>query len=242
MNMIVAPFRFVSAGGGGVIEYVGGKTAAIPASAATNTTVSLTDLTGGLDTAPAAGDLVVIGFATGGAGDKSIGIATAGYTEVSELFADNFDDTNLSVSYKFMGGSPDTSVDVGPTTSATEPGAVVIHVFRDVSTGVTLDVAATTAVTGGSSQPNPASITPVTAGAWIVVFGAKSSDATINAFTSGDLSNFIQQNNSQSAQLIRIAGGTAEWTSGAFDPAEFGGGNARTDSSTAAVTIALRPA
>lgn len=242
--MLLNPFRFAGSGGGSSgIEYVGGKVASVAGSVGTTTNVVLTDLAGGLDTAPAAGDLVVVAYGVGGTGNAAaIGVTTAGYTEEAEIFADNFDDTDFSVSHKIMGGTPDTSVDISPTGNASNSGAVVIHVFRGVDAVTPMDVARTTATTAGSSQPNPPAITPVTAGAWIVACGAKASDAAMAAFTSSDLSNFIQQNVAGVNASLRIAGGTAEWAGGAFDPAQFGGGNSRTDSSTAAVTLALRPA
>lgn len=88
------------------LEYVGGKTASIAGSTSTATNVSLTDLTGGLASAPAANDIVIVAYATCSAADRAIGVNTAGYTEIAELYANDARDANLSVSWKIMGGNP----------------------------------------------------------------------------------------------------------------------------------------
>ena len=111
----------------------------------TDTTVDLTTITG-----LAQDDLVIV---TGGIGDDDnvnhdVIVNTTGYTEVADLFADDTDDANVAVWYKFMGATPDTSVVVEGSTGGTDSSiAVVVMVFRGVNTTTPMDVTPTT-VTG----------------------------------------------------------------------------------------------
>lgn len=232
--------RLASAGGS--ITFVGGKTMDIPDSSGTNTTVSLTDLTGGLAAAPAENDFVLVAYANGSAGDDNLSVVTAGYTEIAEPWGNDTDDVNLSVSRKHMSGSPDTEVVVGPTGFAGRPGVVIVHVYRGVNLTTPMDVTATTATGIDGSAVNPPSITPVTSGAKIVVAGAQAFDGTMTAFSATDLDNFRQEEHNASAQFVRGGMGSKDWTSGAYDPPAWTGGTTNAAAAWAAVTVALRPA
>lgn len=232
-------------GGGGTIEYVGGRTHAFPGTTST-TVISLNGtLTGGLATSPAEGDLVVVSYAIHG-GDLNMSIVTTGYVEVADLWASDSLDTNLGVFYKAMGATPDTDVEVMATTSAGAPGAVIIQVWRGVDATTPIDVTTTTATGVNTGAPNPPAITPVTAGAVVVVCGAGTSlNGGVTLSQSGtELSNFIAvygDNADASNNDITAAMGSFAWTSGAFDPVALVG-NAATSLSWAAATLALRPA
>ena len=221
--------------------FVGRTTAGITGTTATTTNVSLTSLTGGLASAPVQNDLVIVYYGVGSAVDRSIGVTTAGYTEVAELYSSDGYATNLSVSYKFMGATPDTQVTVSATGSTSDSGAVAIHVWRDVNLASPLDVTSTTATGTNSVLCNPPAITPVTTGAVIVSGGAGGHTDGAQTFSSSDLSNFatIGKNLTYDAT---VGVGSAVWTSGAFDPAQFTFSGSNSSSySWAAVTLAMRP-
>ena len=222
------------------LSFVGGKVA-IFAGTTGETSISLTDLTGGSDTAPAADDIVLIAYAVGAQADRSIGVATEGYTEEQELYANGSTyDANLSVSWKKMGGTPDTSVNVSGTGSSFNAGAVAIHVWRGQDLSTPFDVAETTATGTGAGRPNPASITPTTAGAVAIVAGAGAA-GTGAVFTASELSNFFTDTSPDGEDAI-VGLGSYAWTLGAFDPVAWTGGTTNAADSWAAVTLALRPA
>jgi hypothetical protein len=205
--------------------------------------ISLTDLTGGIDTAPSSGDLVVIAYARYHTADIALGVDTSGYVERAELYSNDSNDTNLSVSDKVMGGTPDTSVTVSAPTSSTDDNSVTIHVFRGVDTTTPMDVTATTATGGNSLLANPPAITPDTSGAWVYAAGAGANNGISGAsFSSSDLTGFISAN-SDFSKGMTLGAGYYEWSSGSFDPAAFTfSGSDNVSHSWAAVTLALRPA
>ena len=225
------------------IQYVGGNTGKWAWAVYGTNTVSLTALTGGIASSASAGDFVVAAYATGSVADRTLSITdgTNAYTLVaSELYVYSTTDTNLRVAYKRLTGA-DASVTFGPTGRATDAGAAAVHVWRGVDPTNPLDVAAVTAVSYliHSGKPNPAAITPTTTGAVIIAVGGAAA-GTGAVFTSSDLSNFRTET-SAGAYDAMIGIGSYAWTSGAFDPAQFGGGTTGTGDSWAAVTLALRP-
>jgi hypothetical protein len=233
-----------AAGNSAAIQYVGGYAAGF-AGSTTGQSVSLTSLTGGIASAPAADDLVIVyyGVSTLSA-DIAIGVDTAGYTEVAELFQTDLSAANLSVSYKVMGSTPDTTVTVSSSNQITYHRAVAIQVWRGVDKILPLDVARTTATGANSILCNPPSITPSTAGSVIVAGGVGAAGSTNNiVFSSSDLSSFLTAGSAiGSAYNANIGLGYKTWTSGAFDPAAFTINTSdNTGWSWAAVTLALRP-
>lgn len=221
------------------ITYVGGTQAGLGTG---NTTISLTTLTGGIASAPAANDIVVVTVAVGYVGDLSVGVLTSGYTEISELWSNDVVDTNLSVSTKIMGATPDTSVSVTGRGVTTAGGVAIVQVYRGVDLTTPLDVTPTTASTINTVLPNPPAITPVTSGALIVAIGAGAHTRDLAAFSASYLSNFSYAIYN-STQDITAGMGNITWTGGTYDPAIWT--FERTDSvdySNASVTIALRPA
>lgn len=225
------------------IEYVGGKTHAFPGTTST-TNISLTDLTGGLASAPADGDLVVavygIGSQPGFATDISI---TPDYTEVAEVSAylGKIYETDLCVAYKRMGASPDTSVTVSGTGDALCAGAVAVHVWRGIDSVSPMDVTRTTATGAGSGNPNPPAITPANADAVILVCGSGGSQDGVVFNTPSDLSNFRRAWQADTIDVV-VGIGSHVWTDGAFDPEAWTGNTAFDTESWAAITLALRPA
>jgi len=225
----------------GNIEYVGGQTQVIGTSA---TTVTFA-LTGGLASTPADGDVVIVSVAVTNNSDAAIGVVTSGYTEIAEIYANDSGDTNLSLSWKRMGSSPDASVVVTGKASTSNSGIAIVQVYRGVDGATAFDVTATTATGIDSAIPNPTSITPTTAGALIVVAGASThSRGSAGTLSASYLSNFATLVDATGTFADGTSGmGHVAWTSGAYDPAAWTLGAAdSTLYSNASVTMALRPA
>jgi len=222
------------------ILYVGGKTWS-RAGATTTTNVSLTDLTGGVASAPAENDYVVVMQGIGSNADRAVA-TTSGYTELADIYANGTTyDANLGVDAKFMGSTPDTTVTIGSSGSANDAQAARIMVFRGVDLTTPMDVAVVTATGTGTAKPNPGAITPITTGS-VGVFSGAQAAATAAALTSSDLTAFASVNQADTND-IAVGAGYIEWSgSGAMDPAVFGGGSNNSANSWAAVSIALRPA
>lgn len=218
------------------IQYVGGKTAD---GAVTSYTVSLTDLTGGLASAPAAGDIVIVTHCLAGSSDFNMEVTTSGYVEVADIYSADTYATNLGVFYKVMGGTPDTDVTLTSSGTSTWGRCVSIHVWRGVDTTTPMDVTATTATGANSGQPNPPAITPTTGGAVIVVAGGAADTSSITLTSS--LDNFRTETNDPGTFAASVGLGSVSWTGGSYDPPAWGG-VVSSFASWAAVTMALRPA
>lgn len=192
--------------------------------------------------APATDDIVIVTYCVGANADVAIGVNTTGYTEEAELYSDNTFDTNLSVSWKRMGATPDTSVDVSPTTNITFGGAVILEVWRGVDTTTAMDVTRTTATGINGGKPNPPSITPTTTDAVVVVCGgAGASDGTAFTQPGTELASFLSDFQTDTCSAM-VGTGSFDWVSGAFDPVAWTGGSTAVSASWAAVCLALRPA
>ena len=200
-------------------------------------TVSLTSLSLQQD------DVVVVGFLLASNTDRSIGVNTAGYTEEAELFANDTYDANLSVSWKRMGSTPDSSVDVSGPGSSTHPARIIARGYRGVDTTTAMDVARTTATGTNGLLVDPPSITPTTSGALIVAWGCGAANAAAlsTAYSSSDLTDFTSGIVSNVYDLA-YGVGHKSWTSGAFDAAAWTGTETATTDSRASVVLALRPA
>jgi len=200
-------------------------------------TVSLTSLSLQQD------DIVVVAFTLASNTDRSIGVNTAGYTEEAELFANDTYDANLSVSWKRMGSTPDSSVDVSGPGSSTHPARIIARGYRGVDTTTAMDVARTTATGTNGLLVDPPSITPTTSGALIVAWGCGAANAAAlsTAYSSSDLTDFTSGIVSNVYDLA-YGVGHKSWTSGAFDAAAWTGTETATTDSRASVVLALRPA
>jgi hypothetical protein len=222
--------------GRGVIQFVGG---AVATKTNGSSTVALNSgLSGGIASSVSAGDLVIAAYSGASNNDETLAIndGSTDYTLFgTELYQNDVYDANLRVAYKFVSG--DTS-----TTFAGVAGAVGVYVFRGVD-ATPIDVAVTTATGGNSVYPDPPSITPITAGAFIVCVGAASHHRGSQTFTSGDLTDFLTAGVDDFPDATLGIGHIDNWTSGAFDAAAFGfTGTTSNDHSWAAMSIALRPA
>ena len=193
------------------------------------------------------GDIVVCAYACSGTADHAMSTSSAGWNEISpEVYANGTIDTNLAVYWKIMGASPDTSfVAVGP--GGTSNGTIAVaFAFRGAHATTPFSIAATTATGTGTSVPNPASITPTTAGSWPICIraGVAGTGAafTVPADLSSTTNHFRSANHAETNDVAIGLGFKTNWASGAFDCAAFGGGNVNASNSWGAISLVLEPA
>lgn len=221
------------------ITYVGGQVGGRAGS--TSTSAVTFALTGGSNSTPQAGDLVIIGCTVASAG-RTPACAISGYTEQTQINANGTTyDTSLNMSYKFMGGTPDTTFTLPSTGNVADAQRYTVQVWRGVDATTPLDVAAVSASGTATGRPNPGSITPTTSGAKVGIIGAgaAATGASYTApanYTTGFLTGTTSDTND-----AMIGSGYRSWTSGAEDPAQYTGGTINAADSWAAFTYALRP-
>lgn len=119
----------------------------------------------------AQGDVVYGAYALGTVSDVGMSVSTAGYTELTELYANDDNDTNFAVYRKVQGSTPDSSVVFVGTAGANDAVAGALMVLRGVDTTTPEDAVTTTATGVNGSIPNPPAITTVTANAWVLAIG-----------------------------------------------------------------------
>lgn len=247
MSFILNPYRYVSAGGGSNISFLG----SLPVVSSTNGGAITLTFSNFVDSAGSSitllqDDVVVIGVGAATAFDATMATSSSGWTKVGETYANGSNsDANGAIFYKRMGASPDTSFVFSAVGGSTSSVAATAIVFRGVNTSTIEDVTATTATGTGTGVPDPPSITPATAGSWPVVFAMGATGvAPTNITNPGDLSsttNHFRNGTSTDTFSPQIALGFKDnWTSGAFDCAVFGGGTALAGDSWASTVIALR--
>jgi hypothetical protein len=220
------------------IQYVGGRAAGYVGSPE-DITINLTGLTGGLASAPAIGDFVLIYWGV----VNGLSTTPTGYTSIASTGAIDTFSVGIRASYKFMGETPDTTaiIDNG-TGDSDNAGASYVSVWRNVDTTTPMDVTATTANAASSVLANPPAITPVTAGAYIIAGGAGGHNGGNQTYSSSNLTQFLTVTGNDTND-VTIGGGYNKWTSGAFDPAAFTfSAGSSTSYSWGAITVALRPA
>ena len=215
--------------------------------AGANSTLSVNyALTGGDtgDTVPKAGDTVYIEVVTGTAGrTPACQITTpAGFAAYGQLNANGTTfDTSMDVSRKRMGATPDTAFTLPSTGNTADAQSYTVRVYRGVAPGNPDDVTSTTATGTGTSRPDPPSITPSTAGAWPVIFGAGAAGTGAN-YTFTDLTDVLTRFDADTNDSVVGSGHKENWTSGAFNAAVSTTGSAVAADSWAARAIVLRPA
>jgi hypothetical protein len=219
------------------IQFVGGKVATRKASG--SWAIDLTDLTGGLGSAPIEGDYVIVAQNMDGSINYDFVCSTSGFSELEDRYGNGGHDINFGVHAKIMTSSPDTNVTfTGPDT--TRGKALVVHVWRGVDPTTPQDVARVYASNLNSGVANPPAITPVTAGAKIVCIGTSSTDISPNTTPlASTLDNFFQTQEAENIFRTKIGIGSHDWNgSGAYDPPVWTGAESDT---WAALTMALRP-
>jgi hypothetical protein len=206
--------------------------------------LSLTSLTGGIDTQPSQNDLVIVVNGAYGTSDISMGVSTSGFTKEAEGYSDDTRDTNAAFSWKIMTGTPDTVVSCDGSGNAANGAAAVCQVWRGVDTTTPFDVAL---VHGGGideARVNTGAITPVTTDAIVGSCGIGVSAAvqgTLSAPTGYNLG-FIQGGVDPGIACVALIAAKA-WGGGTENAAVFGGTWTTSSSdSWYGFAFALRPA
>lgn len=231
------------------ITYVGAQAAGILGTISAQT-ISFTSLTGGSDAAPAVGDLVIVTWCTGTIGnDRDLTITNASAVDYTllgtEKFANDSYDLNMRTAYRVMPDPVETQVilscSAGGTGSTQDAGAYSITVFRGVH-ATPLEQAVQEGTAINTHIVNPGGITPTTVGTVVYVAGCGVSDAGIAVYTSSDLTDFRSVTGDDNQDVV-LGSGYFPWTSGAFNPATFGGGGTDTaNHSYGWIIAALAPA
>ena len=183
-------------------------------------------------------------------GGTNLGTTDAGWTLVSDLYANDTNDSNMAFQWQRCGATPPTTVLIKRGSATDHSVAAIVMAFRGVNTTTGLDVTTTTATGTNGNQADPASITPVTAGAWVVAaYGGSGEDVSTSLLgLKTSPSNMTQREfiGYDEGGLIGtqnyLGVSTYAWTSGAFNPNAVTGTGSTTSDSWAAVTVALRPA
>jgi hypothetical protein len=218
-SLIVNPYRFAIQG----ISFIGGASGASIGESDFDIT-----LPGGM----AENDFVLVGTTA----DNGPSITPTGYTSI-DLHGDNF--PSVSLSYKFMGSTPDTAVTIAHFGLSGVEVASCVLVFRGVNTVTPQDTTRTKA-SGGSGDPNPPSITTVTDGACVVACGHLDDDVITIPSISGysDLEWQTSGNGAEAAANTMLAWKLIE-TAGAEDPPSYVTSGS---DDWVAYSVALRPA
>lgn len=228
------------------IEYVGGTSKGFFATAGS---LSLTALTGGIDTQPQEGDYI-IALTTNGSSTLGTpyyvtisGNNSGAYTHLigSEQFANDTNEIGSRVYAKIQGSSPDTSLDHSGSRFSNDGATLIVHVWRGVDPNSPLDTASVAALGTNGSLPNPPAITPNTPGAIVVVTGGGVAADCSADFTTSGLSNVVQTFSGAGPEETRGLIGSVTWSSGAVNIDTFGGMATGTSDAWTAFVLALRP-
>lgn len=226
--------------GGGAIEYVGGT---IVVGNGRAKTVSLTSLSGGLASSPSQGDLVLAFYGVGSpsADTPTMTISTSGYTTEVSTSSVGGRRSDLLVAYKFMGASPDSSVQFANTGSGKYVSVYCIQVWRGVdATSPIVTSASATGING--TLPDPPAITVAVSGAMGCAGGVYAHYRGIQTLSSSDLDGFQTAGDNNTTDASLGAGYNAD-VSGTYNPAQFTfSGTTNVAFSMCAATLALRPA
>lgn len=216
------------------LVYVGGNTASTNDSLPS---VSLTSLTGGIDTRPRVGDIVIACATITASTDQNISIfSPSGYTELFDLYANDTYDSQLGVFWKIM-TAEDTAVQI--QMGAAGQNAAAVHVWRSINS--TPFYTSNSATILNSGRPDAPAVTTTDPNTLIVVIGSAGGNGDISALTAPTgFSNFVTVRHSSNSAAIGIASNIVAAT-GSYDPPTFGGGSTNTSNSACAVTLALRP-
>lgn len=219
---------------GGGIAFVGSRQNSNTSGALT---VSLTGLTGGSSSTPSPGDIVLLAVSFGATGNGDITVSSSGWTEISDLYANDSRDINFGLFYKIMSDPVDTSVTFG----GTNPRVAIASVWSGVDQTTPLDVTKVEATGANSGVIDPPAITPTTTGAKVIAAGGATNVSAATDTLSSDLDNFVWAAQSHGSFRAYVGIGKADWTAGSYNPSSWGG-SVSVDDTWAATTIALRPA
>ncbi len=146
---------------------------------------SAADIT--FSTAPEEGDIVIIAGVSDLATSRDMSVNTSGYTT---LFSNGGGAPDALVSYKVMGATPDTVVNVTPTDFANRDTSWVVQIWRGVDTDNPIDQT-TTSASASSGDPNSPSITTQTDDALVFSIGLLDDDDVVGSPTLSGYTNVL---------------------------------------------------
>ena len=215
------------------LSYVGGY-AQYYGNTGGTTTVSLTSLSGGIDTTVRTDDLVLVFQSRGGSFSASAPPTPTGYTSIYRNLVGSMFETGWSLAYKKATVS-DTSVQLDTSAAS---NAVLIQVWRSQKPTTPIPTTNQTAISN-SGRPNPPAVIPTAVGAVVAVFGANSfpgHDVTI--ISPVGLKNTLSVTGSGTG----IAAGYVPWVSGTVDPSTFNIGTPdSTNYSSVGISVVIDP-
>lgn len=181
--------------------------------------------------------------------DASGALSGAGYTEVTDVFADDGgSNLDLGVYWKIMGSTPDTSVTIDAQAGNDASVVAVCIAFRGVDTSTPMDVTPVGGARINTMDPDPGPIDHNNpSGVWTVIAGASAytggDGAQTYTFPTGYTENAIDRDHNDTTDGT-VGMGYRE--SGVSDPEDPGAmAHSIADSAnfaSATTTIALRPA
>jgi hypothetical protein len=213
----------------------------------TDTTVSLTSLSGGSASAPVEDDIVVV---CAGVSDNNSGAqpTLSGYTLAAEGTISDSQQSGLAVFYKVMTGTPDTSITVTGNANGTDAQAVAVLVFKGVDTSTPLDVTSTVTLTTNTVLADPPSITSSSSnkGAILLGIGAGGHNDGVQTFSdsASEYDGFVTLGHDDNNDITVGAGFTTVTANGdTFNLSAFGYSNGdSTAYSNVAASVILRGA
>jgi hypothetical protein len=204
--------------------------------------IDLTAITG-----LAEGDLVIAAFVVADTVDRDMMTTDANtWTEITDLYANDTEDCNLGVFYRYMTSSVDTTVTGKGYASASAGVAGVARAFRGVASaadGGPFSATTTTATGTDGALADPPSITHAHDGAVIVIV-AGAAQATSSAYTIAAGTMFASNLTTRTVAETfdaSIAMTHGPPTGASTDHAAFGNANSAATNSWCAATIALKP-
>jgi hypothetical protein len=193
-----------------------GNTTLVSAGSNASINIPINGLTGGSDSAPAAGDLVIVSIGWASTTDGNPTVTAPGNTQIANLYFNTTADPNLGVCY-FFATAGMTSITVSGVGLASSATVVGVTVLRGVNTTTPMDATPVTATAGSLSADAPP-ITCNTAGAWVLAIYLGSANANPGAAwttPSGGFSALINNwtttgspYNASLAVFLSTAGGT----------------------------------
>lgn len=167
----------------------------------------------------------------------------SGWTEEDDLFGnDETRDINLSVSWKVMGGTPDTVATVTGNSNTAEGACGVIAWYRYVDPVSPISTKGTAVVGKDTALADPPSMTPTEAGSLSLEVVGASGDTTpqdLVASTGFTLAGRRKTGGTVRGARFLIAHKT--WTSGSEDPVAITSSESTTGDSWAANVYSLKP-
>lgn len=193
------------------------------------------------------GDYVLLDILTASNAARTCSPSTSGYTAITTKIDANGSshDSASHQHYKFMTGTPDTSVVINTPGSSGTAHIARVRAYRNVNQTTPLDIAAVSTSGVNTVLANGGSVTPVTDNALIVVCGAGARiNTTTDLYTSSDLANFTSDQHSVNTYNALWGIGHKLWHTGdgAFDVAVFANATGVSGNSWGCKVITLRPA